>query len=51
MKTRAKRIRTIVGRVVSDKTDKTRVILVETFFTHPKFKKTVKRSQRIKIHD
>lgn len=31
--------------------DKTRVILLETFYTHPKFRKIVKVSRRLKIHD
>lgn len=51
MKERSNNIRIVQGRVVSDKMDKTRVILLETFYTHPKFRKIVKVSRRLKIHD
>jgi small subunit ribosomal protein S17 len=37
--------------VVSDKNDKTVVVLVERRFTHPLFKKTVRRSKKYKAHD
>lgn len=50
-KKRESKMRLIQGRVVSDKNDKTRIILIETTIIHPLFRKTVKRSQRIKIHD
>jgi len=46
-----KRINTIQGRVVSDKMDKTRVVLVETTKMHPLFKKSMRQSRRVKIHD
>ncbi|MBE8363637.1 30S ribosomal protein S17 [Leptospira borgpetersenii] len=39
------------GRVVSNSMDKTVVIVVETRKTHPKFKKIVRRSVKIKVHD
>lgn len=39
------------GRVVSDKMDKTVVVLVERVFRHPLYKKTVVRSKRYKAHD
>ncbi|MDV6235918.1 30S ribosomal protein S17 [Leptospira gomenensis] len=39
------------GRVVSDSMDKTVVILVETRKTHPRFKKIVRKSVRLKVHD
>ena len=48
---RSKNIKYITGKVVSDKMDKTRVILIETMKQHPLFKKAIKRSTRIKIHD
>lgn len=51
MKHRTKNLRIVQGKVVSDGMDKTRVILLETFYTHPKFKKIVKVSRRIKVHD
>ncbi|ALO27733.1 30S ribosomal protein S17 [Leptospira borgpetersenii] len=39
------------GRVVSNSMNKTVVIVVETRKTHPKFKKIVRRSVKIKVHD
>jgi len=48
---RSTQIRTIRGKVISDKMDKTRVILIETLKTHPLFKKAVHKSKHIKIHD
>jgi len=39
------------GRVVSDKMDKTVVVLVERVFRHPLYKKTVVRSKKYKAHD
>jgi small subunit ribosomal protein S17 len=43
--------RVLQGTVVSDKNDKTVVVLVERRFTHPLFKKTVRRSKKYKAHD
>ena len=43
--------RILQGTVVSDKNDKTVVVLVERRFTHPLFKKTVRRSKKYKAHD
>ncbi len=40
-----------VGRVVSDKMDKTIVVAVETFVSHPLYKKQVKRTTKFKAHD
>ena len=39
------------GIVVSDKMDKTVVVLVERHVKHPKYHKTVTKSKRIKAHD
>ncbi|GAB4234009.1 MAG: 30S ribosomal protein S17 [Methyloligellaceae bacterium] len=39
------------GVVVSDKNDKTVVVRVERRFTHPLFKKTVRRSKKYHAHD
>ncbi len=50
-KQRTDRIKLIQGRVVSDISDKTRVILVETIVMHPVFKKSIRYSRKIKIHD
>jgi len=43
--------RVLQGTVVSDKNDKTVVVKVERRFTHPLFKKTVRRSKHYKAHD
>jgi len=41
----------ITGTVVSNKMDKTVVVLVERKFIHPTFKKVVKRSKKFRCHD
>jgi len=43
--------KTRMGRVVSDKMDKTIVVLVETSKRHPLYKKAVKRTKKFKTHD
>ena len=43
--------KTIVGTVVSDKTDKTITVLWETRKMHPIYKKFVKRHKKITAHD
>ena len=43
--------KTMVGTVVSDKMDKTVVVAVETNVRHPIYKKTVKRTYKLKAHD
>jgi small subunit ribosomal protein S17 len=40
-----------IGRVVSNKMDKTIVVSVETFERHPLYGKRVKTSKRFKAHD
>lgn len=40
-----------IGRVVSDKMDKTIVVSVETFVQHPLYGKSVKRTTKFKTHD
>jgi small subunit ribosomal protein S17 len=40
-----------VGRVVSDKMDKTITVLVETYKKHPLYSKRVKYSKKLKAHD
>jgi small subunit ribosomal protein S17 len=44
-------LKTRVGLVVSDKMNKTRVIVVERSFRHPQYERVVKRSKRYKAHD
>jgi len=43
--------KTRLGRVVSDKMDKTVVVTVETPKRHPLYKKTIKRAIKYKAHD
>jgi len=45
------RRKTRFGRVVSNKMDKTVVVVVETPKRHPLFKKIIKRTVRYKAHD
>ena len=40
-----------IGRVVSNKMDKTIVVKVETAVRHPIYKKIVKRTYKLKAHD
>ena len=41
----------MIGTVVSDKMDKTVVVAVETSVRHKVYKKTVKRTYKLKAHD
>ena len=43
--------KTRVGRVVSDKMDKTVVVTIVDNVKHPLYKKIVKRTVRLKAHD
>ena len=43
--------KTRVGKVVSDKMDKTIVVAIEDNVKHPLYKKIVKRTYKIKAHD
>lgn len=40
-----------IGKVLSDKMDKTVVVGVETFISHPLYGKQVKRTTKFKAHD
>ena len=40
-----------VGKVVSDKMDKTIVVAIEDSVRHPLYKKTMKRTYKLKAHD
>ncbi len=44
-------IRTVTGRVVSSKMDKTITVLVERLIKHPKYAKYIKRSSKLFAHD
>ncbi|PKL36130.1 MAG: 30S ribosomal protein S17 [Spirochaetae bacterium HGW-Spirochaetae-1] len=41
----------IIGKVVSDKMDKTIVVEIENLVMHPLYKKSVRRTKKIKSHD
>ena len=49
--TRTTSRKTRVGKVVSDKMDKTVVVIVEDRVAHPRYKKIIKRTYRLKAHD
>lgn len=40
-----------IGRVVSDKMDKTVVVAVESFIKHPLYGKRVRKTKKYKAHD
>ena len=46
-----KNVRTLQGKVVSDKMDKTVVVAVERLVQHPLYKKAVKQTVKFKAHD
>jgi small subunit ribosomal protein S17 len=39
------------GVVVSDKMMKTRVVLIERVYRHPRYERVVRRTKRLKVHD
>ena len=43
--------KTRMGKVISDKMDKTIVVAVETRVPHPLYKKIIKRTYKLKAHD
>lgn len=43
--------RTFVGKVISDKMDKTVVVEVTRLLKHPVYGKIVKRNKKFKVHD
>mgnify|MGYP000956881519 FL=1 len=40
-----------IGTVVSNKMDKTVVVAIETFVTHPLYKKQIRKTTKFKAHD
>jgi small subunit ribosomal protein S17 len=44
-------IRTLTGQVVSDKMDKSAVVVVERKVRHPLYGKYVRRSTKLHVHD
>ncbi len=49
METGRQKIR--IGRVVSDKMDKTRVVAIEQLTRHPLYGKIIRRTKKLKFHD
>jgi small subunit ribosomal protein S17 len=43
--------REVTGKVVSNKADKTIVVMIERFVKHPKYGKFIKRSTKVHAHD
>ena len=44
-------VRSVTGRVVSNKMDKTASVLVERLVKHPVYGKYIKRSTKLLVHD
>jgi len=51
MSEQSKVVRTVTGRVISNKADKTVTVLVERLVRHPLYGKYVKRSSKLHAHD
>ena len=49
--TEEKRRRTLVGRVVSDKMDKTVSVAIERLIKHPAYGKYIRRTSKVMAHD
>ena len=49
--TKTKKAVELVGKVVSDKNDKTITVLVETYRRHPLYNKRVKYSKKFRAHE
>ena len=50
-KERLRKFKLVRGEIVSDKMDKTRVLVMRSKKRHPFLKRSILRSRRIKIHD
>lgn len=46
-----KNIRTLQGRVTSDKMDKSIVVAIERFVKHPVYGKFIRRTTKLHVHD
>jgi len=44
-------MKTLTGSVISNKMNKTAVVLVTTKWQHPLYKKTIKRTKKYHVHD
>ena len=40
-----------IGEVVSDRMEKTRVVVVERLLRHPRYQKIIKRRKKFMVHD
>ena len=49
--TEEKKIRTLQGKVISDKMDKSVTVLLERQVKHPLYKKYIRRSTKLHVHD
>ena len=49
--TAKKNLKTLAGVVVSDKMQKTVVVLVKRYVKHPKYQKFITKTKRYKVHD
>lgn len=49
MERRSRKVR--IGKVVSDKMDKTIVVAVERSMRHPLYGKTIRKTKKYKVHD
>ena len=43
--------KTRLGRVVSNKMDKTAVVVVETWRSHPRYRRVIRQASKFKAHD
>ena len=50
-KTEKKNLKTLGGVVVSDKMQKTALVLVKRYIKHPKYQKFITRTKKYKAHD
>jgi small subunit ribosomal protein S17 len=51
MSEQTKTVRTVTGKVVSDKMDKTIVVEVERSVRHPKYEKIIRKRTKLHAHD
>ena len=51
MPSKEKTVPTLIGKVVSNKMDKTAVVSVERLVKHPKYGKILKRQTKLHVHD
>jgi small subunit ribosomal protein S17 len=43
--------KTCIGEVVNTGMDKTRIVVIERIFSHPRYKKIIRQVKRFKVHD